>query len=60
MNDEGPQCKRVKNRRGLIIIRTCHVTPNKSYIVVFSGAMLHEIVHGGILGFSDQKRVKKA
>ena len=27
LSPRGTQCKRVKNRRGIIIIRTCHVTP---------------------------------
>ena len=35
-------------------------TENKFYIVVFSGAILLEIVYGWFWGFSDQKRVKKA
>ena len=34
-------------------------TENKFYIVVFSGAILLEIVYGWFWGFSDQKRVKR-
>ena len=30
----GPPYKRLKNRRGIIINRTCHVTPNVCYILV--------------------------